>query len=74
MSFRHRKAMNRCWPPQTNPAEPERGTTRTRKEQAEGPSARAPTRHPTHLHRPSGGQATAANHRQSQRTKLYTHA
>ena len=28
MPFPHRKPMNRCWPPQTNPTEPERGTTR----------------------------------------------
>jgi hypothetical protein len=43
MSFPHRKAMNRCWPPQTNPTEPERGTTRTHKQQAVSPPARAPT-------------------------------
>jgi len=46
MSFPHRKAMNRCWPPQTNPTEPERGTTRTHKQQAVSPPVRALTRHP----------------------------
>jgi hypothetical protein len=34
------RTMNRCWPPTTNPTEPERGTTQTQPQQAEGPLAR----------------------------------
>ncbi|MGX1161332.1 hypothetical protein FBY31_0294 [Arthrobacter sp. SLBN-100] len=38
MSFPHPKAMNSCWPARSNPREPERGTTHTHTQQAEGTS------------------------------------